>query len=372
MKWRRWLAVLVACVVITGALGYYKYSQIRAAMAAGAAYPEAVEAVELYVARQEIWQPSTTVTAQVVAPRAVDLRAELGGRIERIGFEAGSQVAAGQLLVALDVSEERAQRDAARADAELARLELERNQKLIRTGAAAEAARDRAQAAFDAARAAVDRLEAIMAKKTLRAPFDGRAGLHQLEPGQFLDAGDLVVRLIGADDRVWVDFTLPQTQALDVAGDRVSLFPGGAGDAVEGRIIAREASINERSRQLGFRVEVRDPPARLVPGSLITAEVPIGQPRNAVLVPQTAIRQDLFGTAVFVLEAAEEGASAPERARRREVTLGPRRDGLVVVTDGLRPGDRIAANGSFKLRAGSLVRARATQEGMFGVAGEGS
>jgi len=371
MKWRRWLTVLVACVAITGALGYYKYSQIRAAMAAGAAYPEPVEAVELYVARQEIWQPTTRVTAQVVAPRLVDLRAELGGRIERIGFEPGAAVSAGQLLVALDVSEERAQRDAARADVELARLDYERNQKLIRTGAAAEAARDRAQAAFEAARAAVDRLEAIIAKKTLRAPFDGRAGLHGLEPGQFLDAGDLVVRLVGADDRVWVDFTLPQTQALEIAGDRVTLYAG-AGAPIEAEIIAREAVIDEQSRQLGFRAEVREPPPRLLPGSLITAEVPVGGSRNAVLVPQTAVRHDLFGTAVFLLEPAEEGASAPERARRREVTLGPRRDGLVVVTDGLRPGDRLAANGSFKLRSGSLVRAQTPQDGLFGADGTGS
>ena len=358
MQWRRWLGVVVACLAVTGGLAYYKYRQISAAMAAGAAFPEPIEAVEVAIARESLWQPTTQVTAEVVATRSVDLRADLGGRIERVGFAPGALVAEAQLLVQLDISEEQAAVAAARANAKLARLELERNQKLVARGTAAEAARDRSQASFDAANAQIRQLEAVIAKKTLRAPFAARAGLHQLVVGDYLDAGDIVVRLIGAEARVWVDFTLPQVEALRVAGDTVTIYPSPGNESrLEAPIIARDAFVNERSRQVRFRTVIEAPPPSLVPGSLITADVPVGPAMNAVVIPQTAIRRGLTGASVFVLEPAEAGATAPERAALRPITLGATRGTDALVTKGLTAGDRVAANGSFKLRAGALVQA---------------
>jgi RND family efflux transporter MFP subunit len=210
---RSWLIVIGACLAVAGALGYYKYSQIQAAMAFAATFPEPVVAVEAVLATEESWQPVTSVTAEVVATRTVDLSNELAGAIVAVGFESGAEVEAGQVLVRLDTSEESAQLAAARADAEIARLELERNQKLIASGAAAQEARDRAKAGHDAAVAAVNRLLAVIEKKTLRAPFDATTGLHQLDVGQYLDKGSVVTRLIGVSDSVWIDFTLPQQQS---------------------------------------------------------------------------------------------------------------------------------------------------------------
>jgi len=126
-----------------------------------------------------------------------------------------------------------------------------------------------------------------------------------------------------------------------------------------GSVIARNAFVNERSRNVRFRALVDNAPGALYPGMLVSVSVPVGDVRSTTLVPVTAIRRDAFGPHVFVLRPAEEGARAPERAVRREVVLGPQRDGQAVIISGLRIGERVAAAGSFKLRDGVLTNVRA-------------
>ena len=353
----RWLIVISTCLVVAAGLGYYKYRQIQAGMAFAAAFPERVEAVEVFIAREEIWQPTTSVTAEVVAIQSIELSNELAGSIVEVGFAPGARVNKGQVLLRLDISEELAQIAAARAEAEIARLDLARNQKLIASGAAAQDARDRAKARSDAAVAAVNRVQAVIAKKTLRAPFDATTGLHELEVGQYLDKASVISRLIGVNDQIWIDFTLPQRQAQLANGQRISVTIVEAAQLFAAEIIARDAFVNEMSRNVRFRAIADNQDLGLYPGTLVSVEVPVGESQIAVLVPVTAVRWSSFGANVFVLRPAEEGAPAPERAEKRVVQLGPQRGEFMVITAGVRPGERIAADGAFKLREGMLVNA---------------
>jgi membrane fusion protein (multidrug efflux system) len=327
-------------------------------MAMAAAFPERVESVEQYVTGEELWQPTTNVTGEVVATRSIAISNELPGTIERVGFEAGETVEAGRILVRFDTSEERAQLAAAQAEEQVARLDLERNRKLMAAGAAAAEARDRALARHDGAVANARRLEAVIAKKTLRAPFAARTGLHTLEPGQYLDKGAVITRLVGTGDEAWVDFNLPQQRASVAVGATVMVAVGDDGPTVAAEIIGRDAFVNERSRNVRFRALVDNRSLGAVPGSLATVEVPVGEPRVAALLPVTAVRKDSFGAKVFVLEPAEEGAGAADRADQRTVTLGPQRGEFVVIATGVSAGERVAADGAFKLRHGVLVNAR--------------
>jgi RND family efflux transporter MFP subunit len=352
---RSWLIVIVACLAVAGGLAYYKYSRIQAAIAFAAAFPEPVTAVEAVLASEGVWQPVTSVTAEVVAQRSVVLSNELAGTITSVGFESGDVVQKGQVLLLLDTSEERARLAAARADAEIARLELERNQKLIASGAAAEEARDRARARYDAAVAAVNQLDAVIGKKTLRSPFDAVTGLHDLNEGEYLAQGATITRLIGLSDTLWVDFTLPQQQAVLAVGQSVTVRPPQGGASLSAEVIARDAFVNERSRNVGFRAAL--PAAEnLLPGALVNVDVPLAEARPAALIPVTAVRRSAFGAFVFVLQPAEEGAGAPYRAVQRPIELGPQRGEEVIVISGLQSGERVAADGSFKLRDGALVR----------------
>ena len=353
-----WLTAIVLCLVTASGLGWYKYSQIRAAIAFAAAFPEPVEAVEGFTAHEALWQPTTRVTGEVIAIRSVVIKAEVAGAIVEVGVAPGAEVAPGQLLVRLDTSEERAQLAAAEADVEIARLALMRSERLLTANLGTAESRDQARARFDAAEAASQRVAAVIDKKTLRAPFAALAGLHELDVGQFLDRGDEVVRLTGTGDMLWVDFTLPQQEAILAVGEPVGIFRGSRdGDAIQGKVIAKDGFVNETSRNVRYRSLVDRSTLDQQPGAIVIVVVPLGPPRTATLVPATAVRRDAFGAKLFILSAAEEGARAPERAERRDITLGPQRGDLVVIASGLRPGERVAADGAFKLRDGALVSA---------------
>jgi len=352
---RSWLIVIGACLVVAGGLAYYKYSQIQSAMAFAASFPERVVAVESVIAAEELWRPMTAVTAEVVAIRSVSLSNELPGTIVAVGFAPGARVRAGQILVLFDTSEEQAQLAAARAEAEIARLDLSRNVRLIATGAAAEDARDQAKARHDAAEAAVDRLLAVIEKKTLRAPFDATTGLHELDAGQYLDKGAVITRLIGINESVWIDFTLPQHQAALQLGEAIVVTAPGLDRVFGAEIIARDAFVNERSRNVGLRAVVKDAAGYLIPGSLVSVDVPLAEPRAVTLIPITALRRNPFGANVYVLHPAEEGARAGYRAQQRTVELGPQRGEMIIIAGGLKPGEEVATDGSFKLRDGALV-----------------
>ena len=357
---RTWFTVIAICLVAAAALGWYKYQRIQAGIAFAAAFPERVEAVEAFTVLEELWQPTTRVTGEATAIRSVIVKAEVAGTIAEVGFEPGATVQAGQLLARLDSSEERAQLQAAQAEAKIASLELERSRKLIAAGLGVVEDQDRARARFDAAAAAMRRLQAVIAKKTLRAPFEAAAGLHELDAGQFLDKGDEVARLVGTGDRIWVDFTLPQEQANLAIGATIEVARNNAtASATSAKVIAKDSFVNERSRSLRYRALADNRTLGAPPGALVTVLAPLGEPRTATLAPANAVRRDAFGAKVFVLRPAQEGARGAERAEQRTVTLGPQRGGLVVIASGLRPGERVAADGAFKLGEGALVNAGA-------------
>lgn len=355
-----WLVVVAICVLVACGLGYLKYAQIQGAIAAAAAFPEPVVTVQAHTVQSELRTASMSVSGEVIAPVAASLTAELEGRVARVGFAPGSIVQKGQVLVQLDVAQEQAQVAEARAEQKIAQLALERAQKLVRTGAGSVEVRDQAEARFAAAGARVDALTAIIDKKTIRAPFDGTAGLHELEVGQFLSNGSSITQLVGASDNLWIDFSLPQGIAL-ATGSTVRVQASSDQTLFPATVVARDATVSARSRNLTLRAEIdRTGEHKLLPGMLVSVVVPLGEPRYLPVVPATSIRRDALGAAVYVLENVAEDGQDRIRARKQPVQLelvpDPEQSSdMVVVLQGLSGGERIAAVGAFKLRDGRLV-----------------
>ncbi len=364
MKWLSWLLVVVVCIAVAAAIGFYKYSEIQASIAQGKAFPEPVESVELYVVEQILRTPSLTVTGEVVSAQSAAVRSELNGRIVFVGFAPGARVTSGQVLLRLDTSEEIAQLAEARATQKIAKLALDRSARLVKSGAGSVESRDQALAQFEGAGARVRALTALIDKKTLRAPFAALAGLHQLEPGQYLDAGDVVAELIGLTDRLWIDFSLPQEHANINVGSSVKVSSQVSPQALSATVIARAASVNVRSRNLTLRAELPSSGTLLLPGMLVNVSIVLNDTLTATVVPATAVRRDAFGSSVYVLTEVVENGEPKTRAKKRPVVISNIVDpdqsaDLVVVISGLRVGEQIAALGAFKLRDGSLVQAHA-------------
>ena len=355
-RWRSWLAVVVVFVAIVAGLGAFKVWQISEAIAFAESFPEPSETVAVVPARTTEWQRFDTAIGEVLPTRSVELKTEYGGTIVDVGFAPGARVTAGQVLLRLDIREEQASRAAAEAAADLARLTLERNQSLQSTNAVSKQATDTARAERDAALAEARRLDVIIDKKTLRAPFDARTSLHEWQPGQYVTAGTTVTWLVGAGDDVWVDFWLPQSVALNRVADAVSVAVDGLdGEVLDGTLLAQEPFVGRESRNVRFRALLKGVAGRVETGAIASVRVDVGAPSPAIAVPATAVRRDAFGPHVFVLNPAEAGAAAELRASRRAVEVLQVDGDTAYIGSGLEAGEEVAGDGAFKLRDGVLA-----------------
>jgi membrane fusion protein, multidrug efflux system len=359
MQTKSWLTVAAAIILITAGLGGFKAMEISAAIAAASAMPEQQETVEATTVRAGTWVRSARAVGTSVALRHVELRNEVPGTVVEVGFSSGEIVQPGQLLVRFDTASEQADLAAARADAELARLTLERRQRLVRSEAAATADLDQARANLSAARARVAMAEATISKKNLKAPFMARVGIRDLQPGAYLSEGTLIAALQGVGPDTYVDFSLAQDNAIGLGiGSEVRISGTALSAGGEtGRIIATDSSVDNSSRTVRFRALLPGQGDRVPPGSFLDVQAGLGSPQPVLLLPLTAIRRAPFGDHVFVIVADGEKL----RAQQRFVRLGPVDGDDVVVMDGVRQGDRVAAAGSFKLRDGLAIQVQDVQ-----------
>jgi membrane fusion protein (multidrug efflux system) len=350
-----WLAVALAIAGVSGGLGLYKHNEIEAAKAAAAAAPEPAAAVAVARARQGNWSATTRAIGTVVALRQLEIRNEIAGTIAEMGFASGDIVEVGQLLVQLDVRQERAALSAAEAEARLAKLTLDRREGLQGSPAFSPQELDKSREEFAAASARARSLEVAIEKKKIAAPFRARIGITNLQPGAYLEAGTLIGRLQGVDDDAYVDFSLPQDSAAAIrAGVTVTLSGAGMPEgSASAKVAAADDSVDSSSRAVRFRAVASGLGGTLRPGTFVDVTAVTSKPRETVMVPLTAVRRSPNGQHVFVV-AEEDGKL---RARQRAVQTGPVQDDEIAIEKGLAVGETIATSGSFKLRDGILIQA---------------
>jgi membrane fusion protein (multidrug efflux system) len=291
----------------------------------------------------------------VVALRQVEIRNELAGTVAEIGFKSGDIVEAGQLLVRFDTRQEQASLDAAKAEAELARLTYERRKKLRASQTVSAQELDEAQQQLVAANSRAQNLQVGIDKKTILAPFRARVGLTDLQPGAYLDVGSSIAMLQGVGDDAYVDFSLPQDAAAAIKpGATVTLVtPQMPEGGIKAEIMAEDASVDGVNRTVRFRALAKSMGEALRPGGFVDVVATISAPQPMLFVPLTAVRRAPYGELVFAL-VEEDGKL---RARQRIVQTGPVQGDEIAIVKGLAEGDLIAAAGSFKLREGLLVQA---------------
>jgi membrane fusion protein, multidrug efflux system len=357
---RRWIAslLLLATLIAAGAgLAMWKIGTVKEAAAAAASQPEPAESVATAVATSREHRQTVSAIGTVLATRSVTLRNELAGTVRYAAVRPGQIVEAGTVLVKLDVSVEEAEMAAQQAQATLAQTLLDRNEQASRTRAVSASEVDRARAERDVALAQIARTQAIIARKTIRAPFRARVGLADIHQGQYLDEGTVLTTLQGIDDTVHVDFAVPQRVAAGLRkGSGVQVYVGGDERPIAGSIVATDARVDPETRNAMIRARISgridggaSSPA---PGASVRVEVPDGPPRSAVAVPVSALRKGPSGDHVYVIARGEDGRT---RAHVRTVQSGPVLGDEALIVQGLQPGEQVAATGSFKLRDAVLV-----------------
>jgi membrane fusion protein, multidrug efflux system len=347
------IALLLGVLTTGGALATYKYSSIQESAAQSANQPEPMEVITASPARQVEHRNSTTAIGTVTALRSIALQNEVSGTVRYVNLTPGRIVEAGATLVVLDVSVEQAEIAELEARAALARTLLQRLQSANHNRSISEVELDRARAELSIAEAQSARTKAIVARKTIRAPFRAVVGISDVHPGQYLSEGTRLTSLQGVDDAVYVDFAVAQHVAGRLRrGDAVGVISADNAPATAARIVAVDARIDPATRNAVVRARLDSATNVPDPGASVRVQVPNGPALTAVAIPINALRKGPAGDHVFVVAKDDKGKL---RARVKPVVSGPVLGEEVLILSGLDPGDAVAATGSFKLRDEALV-----------------
>ena len=285
------------------------------------------------------------------ADEQVEIRSEIAGILEKIHFEEGSRVAAGQLLVQIADGEFLADRDRARYRVELARLREVRQQDLFHQGLTSQDDYDLALNQVNVLEAELRLAEAQLEKTKIRAPFAGVIGLRSVSRGAAL-ASQTRITTLQKIDTVKVDFTVPESYAHSVQlGETVRFRVKGSTSEHEGEIYAFEPNVDRETRSLRARARSSNADGDLLPGAFADVELAIREIEDALTVPAMAIIPELGSKKVFVLEDS--------KAVPRLVETGVRTDTEVQITRGLVASDKVIISAIQRLRSGLPVEEKA-------------
>ncbi len=354
---KRMILMLAVVVALVAGLGFVKFRQIHTAIAQGASFQPPPAAVTTIVARRETWPATLNVIGTAAASQGVTVSADLPGIVERIRFESGKAVHAGDVLVELDTRQERAQLAAIEAQRDLARINFGRTQELVKQGVVARNEYDNASAQQKATEAQVGEIRATIERKTVRAPFSGVLGIRQVNLGQYLAAGQAIVPL-QALNPIYVNFGVPQQTSAQVRGGSTLQVTSDdlPGATFSGRVTAVDSVISEATRNIQMQATLPNPAGKLRPGMFVQVQVVLGASRQAISLPASAINYAPYGDSVFVVTDLTGPKGKIYRGVRQQVVkLEGSRGDQVAVVSGVNVGDEIVTSGVFKLRNGAAV-----------------
>lgn len=348
------LLTVLLLAAIVGMIGGLFYTNIRRMKLAGShTEPPPIAVASCGIETME-WPVEARAIGSVSALNGVMLSLESAGLITELSFKSGAMVRKGDTLIRLDDSSEVAELAAAQANAELARLSLERSRQLLDRKTISQAEFDAANTAYKQAVAQLKKITAIINKKKLIAPFDGLLGIRRVNLGQYLNPGDPVVSLIAVDP-INVTFFMPQKalsylqQGLDVT-IRSDAF---LGIEMIGKLAALDARVDEATRMIEAQALMPNPDGVLRVGMFVNVTIDQAPPRDVLAVPASSVLYASYGNSIYTITSAESGGGFV--VNQKFVKLGERRGDFIEVLEGLEPGERIVTDGAFKLYPGASV-----------------
>ena len=358
----RWILMLVGVVVVFGGVFFVKGFFAKQTNNFFDNMPQPAVAVSTYDAKTERWSSSGEAVGTFVAVNGTDVTTEAGGVVRSIEFDAGQPVAAGAVLVRLNTANEDATLKALQASAQLARVQADRWQKLSRDQLVSKDDAQQKLTAAATAQAQVEAQRALVAQKTIRAPFSGVLGIRKVNLGQYVAPGAAVVSLQQLDP-IYLDFSLPEQEiGKMVMGTRIrATVDALPGQVFEGEVTAIEPQVDADTRNFKVQATLPNPDRAVRPGGFAKVGFDLGGARDVVVIPQTAVSFNPYGNAVFVVSKVKRKPGENDMqgkpltgdkfvVTQRFVKTGATRGDLIAVTDGLKPGEQVVTSGLLKLR----------------------
>jgi membrane fusion protein, multidrug efflux system len=356
---KRMLLMLAVVLAVVAGLAFVKYRQFEGFKAQGASFAPPPTAVTTVIAKHETWPSTLQVIGTAAAIQGVTVSADLPGTVDKIHFESGKAVQAGDVLIELDTRQERAQLAAAQADWELAKINYGRQQKLAEQGVVARTEYDNADAQQKSTEAHVGEIRATIERKTIRAPFSGILGIRQINLGQYLAAGQAIVSLQSVNP-IYVNFGVPQQQSpqVRIGGTLRMTSDDLPGIPFAGRVTAVDSVVNESTRNLQVQATLANPKGKLRPGTFVQVELGLGANRQIIALPASSINYAPYGDSVYVVTDVQDPKTGKtfRGVRQQFVKVEGSRGDQVAVVSGINPGEEIVTSGVFKLRNGAPVQ----------------
>jgi membrane fusion protein (multidrug efflux system) len=341
---------LLAILLVVGGI---KVMQIRKLIATGKAMVPPPTTVTSATVQKAQWQPELTAIGSVAPVQGATISAELAGMVTNIGFESGRPVKKGEVLIKLDTSAEEAQLRSAEADAELAKADFERARDLAQRKVISQAELDAASSKYTQRVAAAENTRALIMKKQIHAPFDGVAGIREVNVGQMVPIGQRLVTL-QALDQVYANFSLPQQHLSEL---QIGFAVKVTTDALEGRefdgkLTAINSEVDQATRNVSLQATLDNSDHALRAGMFARVRVLLPEIKPTLFIPATAVSYAPYGNSVFVIEKKRDEKTNAESLTLRQqfIRTGETRGDFVAVTEGLKEGNEVVSTGVFKLR----------------------
>ena len=309
----------------------------------------------------------------VAATNTVTIRSQVDGQLSQVLFREGQDVKDGEVLVQIDPRAYQAQLDQAvakkgqnQALLANAKRDLARYSSLLRNDYATRQQVDTAQAlvaqleaAVQADQAAIENARVLLGYTTIRSPIDGRAGFRQIDQGNIVHVNDAVPVVVISQVRpIMVVFTLPQDALPDViramAGGPLAvtaLSRDGKLVLDQGRLELVDNQIDQTTGTIRLKASMPNQAGLLWPGQFVNAHLVLGNRRQAVTVPASAIQRGQQGAYVYV--------TRPDATvEARPVDVGQSDESRTVIESGLTEGETVVTTGQMRLQNGAKVEVR--------------
>ncbi|HHF3219491.1 TPA: multidrug efflux RND transporter periplasmic adaptor subunit VmeC [Vibrio diabolicus] len=343
-KWTFFM-LLIAVLLFGSVIGFNLFKQQKIAEYM-ANRPEPEFPVTVTEVQAVDWVPVIEAIGFIEPNQGVTVANETSGVIDKIAFDSGTQVKAGQPLVLLDSDVEKANLKSSQAKLPAAEAKYKRYQGLFKKGSISKEAYDEAEANYFSLKADIESLKATIDRREIKAPFDGVVGIRNVYLGQYLQAGTDIVRL--EDTSVMrLRFTVPQTDISRINIDQeVDIFVDAYPDQpFKGSISAIEPAVNVQSGLIQVQADIPNSDGKLRSGMFARANIILPKLENQVTLPQTAITFTLYGDNVYIV-TEEDGE---KRVKQHVVKVGERSKDIAHILEGVKPGDVVVTSGQVRL-----------------------
>ncbi len=376
------IAASVGAALLLGVVGLWSLSERPAAQPAPAPPASAVPVSVTKAERQDV-QVWLSGIGTVQALNSVTVRARVDGTLMQVPVAEGQIVKQGTVLAVIDPRPYQAALDAASAkkaqnEAALgnAKLDLDRYTSLAKQSFASHQQVDTQQmqvnqltAALKGDEATIETAQLNLSYCYITAPFDGRVGLRQIDPGNLVHATDTAGIMTIAQVRpIGVVFTLPQRNLPSIVEEMakgpvtVTAWSGDDNrELAQGTLLTPDNAIDTTTGTIRLKATFANQEDRLWPGQFVSARLLLRTERQVVAVPSQAVQHGQDSLYVYLVR--------PNSTVQRQPVVAEDRGTLMVITKGLDAGQTIVLDGQSRLQEGTLISAAAPAAAASGPAG---